>query len=358
MTTPRATITAMQYCLPPRVLGQEELAARFGEKQVADIAKLSGITERRIAEPDVTSVDLAECAARRLMAAHAIEPDTIEMIIFASQTGDYQLPASACVLHGRLGLPKTCGAFDIGLGCSAFPYALSVANGLIASGTVKGRVLLINADTLTHIIHPQDRGLVPLHGDGAVAALLEPTTGEDGLLGFELGSDGSGAEHLVVPASGARRPRTAETSREIVDTSGSVTTDEHLHMNGPAVFQFSIREVPAALKRAFEKWQIAPAELDLLVLHQANRMMLDLIYKKAGIGPEQQFFFMEKVGNMSGASSPMALAEAWRSGRLKPGTLIAVAAFGVGLSWGAALIRLPDSLADCSAAPVDYSPED
>ncbi len=355
MSAVRATLTAMHYCLPPRVLGQEELAVRFGAKQVENIAKLSGVTERRVAEPDVTSVDLAECAAQRLMAAHGIAPESIDFVLFATQTGDYQLPASACVLHGRLGLAKTCGALDIGLGCSAFPYALSVANGLIATGVAK-RILLINADTLTKVIHPQDRGLVPLHGDGAVATLLEPASGEDGLLGFELGTDGSGCQHLIIPASGARNPRTAETAREVPDETGSIHTAEHLQMNGPAVFQFSIRETPAALKRAFEKWGVAPADLDLLVLHQANKMMLDLIYKKAGLGPEQQFLFMEKIGNMSGASSPMALAEAWRSGRLKPGTLIAVAAFGVGLSWGAALIRLPETLTDCSGADVEYAP--
>jgi 3-oxoacyl-[acyl-carrier-protein] synthase-3 len=353
----RATITAMHYCLPPRVLGQEELAGRFGEKTVADIAKLSGITERRVAEPGVTSVDLAACAARRLMRAHAIAPESIDFVIFATQTGDYQLPASACVLHGRLGLAKSCGALDIGLGCSAFPYGLSVANGLIATGVAR-RVLLINADTLTKVIHPRDRGLVPLHGDGAVATLLEPATGEEGLLGFELGTDGSGGEHLIVPASGARQARTAETAREVADASGSVTTAEHLHMNGPAVFQFSIRETPAMLKRAFEQWGIGPDDLDLLVLHQANKMMLDLIYKKVGVGAERQFFFVEKIGNMSGASSPMALAHAWREGRLRPGTRVAVAAFGVGLSWGAVLLRLPAVLADCSGEPVEYAAED
>ncbi|MBC2594325.1 ketoacyl-ACP synthase III [Ruficoccus amylovorans] len=356
MTASRATITAMHYCIPPDILGQEELAERFGEKAVANIAKLSGVTERRVADPGVTSVDLAECAARRLMEAQGVAPESIDFVLFATQTGDYQLPASACVLHGRLGLAKNCGALDIGLGCSAFPYALSVANGLIATGVAR-RVLLINADTLTKVIHPRDRGLVPLHGDGAVATLLEPASGEAGLLGFELGTDGSGGEHLMIPASGARHPRSAETAREIEDETGSVHTQEHLQMNGPAVFQFSIRETPAALKRAFEKWNIAPGDLDLLVLHQANRMMLDLIYKKAGLGPEQQFFFLEKIGNMSGASSPMALAEAWRSGRLKPGTLVAVAAFGVGLSWGVALMRLPETLADCSMASVEYAPQ-
>lgn len=350
---PRATITAMHYCVPREVLTQTDLAARFSEKQVANIAKLSGITERRIAPQGVTSVDLACCAARRLFEARGIDPQSIDFVLFATQTGDYQLPASACVLHGRLGLSKQCGALDIGLGCSAFPYGLSVANGLIASG-VANRILLVNADTLTKVIHPCDRGLVPLHGDGAVVSLIEPAGEKDGLLGFELGTDGSGSEHLVIPASGARTARTEQTAADIVDDSGSVRSQEHLYMNGPAVFQFSIREVPEAIQRAFAKWGVSADDIDLLLLHQANRMMLDLIYKKVGIPPQKQFFFMEKIGNMSGASTPMALAEAWRSGRLHAGSLVALASFGVGLSWGVVLMRLPEHLPAAVDASVEF----
>lgn len=343
----------MHYCIPREVLTQEALVERFTAKQVEGIAKLSGITQRRVAPPTVTSVDLAQCATQRLLEAKGIDPQSIDFVLFATQTGDYQLPASACVLHGRLGLGKHCGAMDIGLGCSAFPYGLSVANGLIASGVAQ-RILLINADTLTKVIHPADRGLVPLHGDGAVATLIEPAAGEEGLLHFELGTDGRGSEHLIIPASGARVPRTVQTGQEIVDDSGSVRSQEHLYMNGPAVFQFSIRTVPEAIGQAFAKWGVAAADLDLLLLHQANRMMLDMIYKKLGMGADQQFFFMKDVGNMSGASTPMVLAEAWRSGRLKPGSLVALASFGVGLSWGVVLMRLPDDVPPAPAASVEF----
>lgn len=355
MTCKRAQIAAIHYCVPEGVLTQAALEERFSAQQIANIAKASGITERRIAPPAVTSVDLGEFAARQLLKAAGVLPEEIDLLVFVSQTGDYQIPASACVLHKRLGLKKHCATFDIGLGCSAFPYALSVVNGLIATGVAK-KTLLVNADTLTKVIHPKDRGLVPLHGDGAAATLLEPATGDaDGLLGFELGTDGSGCEHLMIPASGARKAKSDETKKEIVDDSGSVHSEETLYMNGPAVFQFSIREVPEAIKRAFAKWQISVADLDLLILHQANRMMLDLIYKKLGVSPEKQFFFMEKVGNMSGASTPMVLAEAWRCGRLKPGSLVAVASFGVGLSWGVALIRLPEKLIPTAGFPVDFA---
>jgi 3-oxoacyl-[acyl-carrier-protein] synthase-3 len=354
MKYPRATITAIHYCLPPQILTQDALARRFSEKQVSNIAKVSGIWERRVAPESVTSVDLGEQAVRGLLKAGKILLGDVDLLVFVTQTGDYQIPASACVLHGRLGLEKHCASFDIGLGCSAFPYALSVVNGLIATGVAR-KAVLVNADTLTKVIHPRDRGLVPLHGDGAVATLLEPSDGsEEGLLGFELGTDGLGHEHLKIPASGARKARNEETRKEIVDDSGSVRTEEHLYMNGPAVFQFSIQQVPNAIKRAFEKWKISIEDIDLLILHQANKMMLDLIYKKLAVPPAKQFFFMEKIGNMSGASTPMVLAEAWRSGRLTPGSLIVLASFGVGLSWGVALIRVPMKLADMTGVTVDY----
>jgi 3-oxoacyl-[acyl-carrier-protein] synthase-3 len=223
----------------------------------------------------------------------------------------------------------------------------------MVSGVAK-KALVINADTLTKVIHPGDRGLVPLHGDGAVVTLLEPASGEEGILGFELGTDGSGCEHLMMPVSGARRVRSDETKKEIVDDSGSVRTEEHLYMNGPAVFQFSIHEVPEAIKRAFAKWKISVNDLDMLILHQANKMMLDLIYKKLGIPIEKQFFFMKNVGNMSGASTPMVLAEAWRCGRLRAGSLIALASFGVGFSWGITLIRFPKQLPDAIQGAVDF----
>lgn len=353
MNCNRAQITAIHYCIPKEALTQEALEQRFSAQQIANIAKASGILERRVAPDGVTSVDMGERAVRGLLEAARVPFEEIDLLVFVTQTGDYQIPASACVLHGRLGLGKHCAAFDIGLGCSAFPYALSVVNGLIVSGVAR-KALLVNADTLTRVIHPRDRGLVPLHGDGAVATLLEPAEDDGGVLGFELGTDGSGSSHLVIPVSGARRPRSDATKQEIVDDSGSVRTDEHLYMNGPAVFQFSIREVPEAIKRALAKWRVAVADLDLLILHQANKMMLDLIYKKLGVPPEKQFLFMRNVGNMSGASTPMVLAEAWRSGRLKGGELVAVASFGVGLSWGVSLIRLPKVLVATGGVSVEY----
>jgi len=350
-----ATISGMHYCLPNEVLTNSQLEVRFGEKAIASIVKMAGIKERRVVTPGLTASDLATCAAHRFLEAREIDPGEIDLLIFASQTGDYQLPATACVLHHRLGLAETCACFDLNLGCSAFPYAACVASSMVESGGFR-KALVINAETITSLIHPQDRGLVPLHGDAAVVSLIERCEAGSGILWAELGTDGSGYEHLVVPASGARLPRTEETRKEIVDETGIVRTQEHLYMNGPAVFHFSLHKVPDAIKAGLKKHEMTIEDFDLVLLHQANRTMVDMIYKSLKVPPEKRFYFMENVGNASGASSPMLLAEAWRQGAIKPGSRTLLAAFGVGLSWGVLAIKWPSDMAPSRMELVDYAP--
>jgi 3-oxoacyl-[acyl-carrier-protein] synthase III len=336
-------ITGMHYCVPKHRLSNEELATRFDERQLKSIFKMAGIQERRVVAVGETASDLAYWAAKRLIDDRKIDPMEIDLLIFATQTGDYQIPATACVMHGRLGLSEKCAAFDINLGCTSFPYSLSVAHSMLVSGIAR-RALVLNADALSTVIHPKDRGLVPLHGDGAVATLLEPSSSNGGFIGFSLGTEGTGYRHLMMPASGARMPRTSETRNEITDDSGSVRTQEHLHMNGPAIFHFSVYKIPEVIKAVLDRFNLTVADLDLVLLHQANKTMIDLIYKALDVPPEKRFYFIEAVGNTSGASSPMALAEAWRQSRLRPGTRTLLAAFGVGLSWGITIIEWPENM--------------
>lgn len=345
-------ISGMHYCIPRQRLTNDELAARFDERQIKSIVKMAGIQERRIVTGGETASDLAYWAASRLLEDRRVAPSDIDLLIFASQTGDYQIPATACVLHGRLGFSEKCAAFDINLGCTSFPYALSVAHSMLMSGVAK-KALVLNAEALTTVIHPKDRGLVPLHGDGAVATLLEPTRNRGGFVGFSLGTDGTGFNHLIIPASGARMPRTADTKVEVVDESGIVRTQEHLHMDGPAIFHFSVYKVPEVIEDALRHFDLTIADLDLVILHQANKTMIDFIYKALGVPPEKRFYFIETVGNTSGASSPMALAEAWRQGRLKPGGRTLLAAFGVGLSWGVTIIEWPDDIGPAVAGSIE-----
>ncbi len=346
------TITGMHYCVPTRVLGNGELEPRFGEKALASIVKMAGIRERRVVDPGTTAADLAFCAAQRFIAARSIRPEEIDLLVFASLTGDYQLPATACVLHARLGLAETCACFDLGLGCSAFPYAARVAAAMVEAGGFR-KALVINAETMTTLIHPMDRGLVPLHGDAAVVSLIEPCAEGEGILWAELGTDGSGYEHLIVPASGARLPRSEATRQEIQDETGVIRTQEHLYMNGPAIFHFSLHKVPEAIHAALQKHGMTLEDFDLVLLHQANRTMVDMIYKTLKVPPEKRFYFLETVGNAGGASSPMLLAEAWRQGRIKPGGRTLLAAFGAGLSWGVLAIQWPTQLAPSPMEEVD-----
>jgi len=345
-------ITGMHYCLPKKRLTNDELVSRFGERQIKSIVKMAGVQERRVVEAGETASDLAYLAAIRLLAGRGIDPKEIDLLIFASQTADYQIPATACVLHGRLGLDANCAAFDINLGCTSYPYSLSVAHSMILSG-VAHKALVLNADALTTVIHPLDRGLVPLHGDGAAATLLEPASGSGGFVGFLLGTDGSGYQHLIIPASGARIRRTDESKQEIRDESGIIRTKEHLYMNGPAVFHFSIYKVPEVIKQALNRFNLTINDLDLVLLHQANKTMVDQIYRVLEVPPEKRFYFMEKVGNLSGASTPTLLAEAWRQNRLRPGTRTLLASFGVGLSWGVTVIEWPDDLKPAFTASIE-----
>lgn len=346
-----ATITAMHYCIPRQRLTNADLAQRFDARQLKSIIKMAGIQERRVVAPGETAADLAYWAAQRLLADRAIDPQSIDLLIFASQTGDYQLPATACVLHARLGCAEHCAAFDINMGCSSYPYSLSVAHSMVAAGLAR-RALVVNADALTTVIHPLDRGLVPLHGDAAVATLVEPTA-EGGFRGFLLGTDGSGAPHLMIPASGARNPRTAATRQESSDESGIVRTQEHLFMNGPAIFHFSVYKIPEVIRQALDRFELIVADLDLVILHQANRTMIDMIYRALEVPPEKRFYFMETVGNTSGAATPLTLAEAWRQGRVQPGSRTLLASFGVGLSWGVTVIEWPANLGPAVAGSVE-----
>lgn len=350
------TITGMHYCVPQQRLTNEDLAERFGERQIASIIKMAGIRERRVVSPGETAADLAYWAARRLIDDRQIDPKEIDLLIFATQTGDYQIPATACIMHERLHLAENCAAFDINLGCTSYPYSLSVAHSMIAAG-VAHKALVINADALTPLLHPMDRGLVPLHGDGAVASIVEPVKGAGGFRGFLLGTDGSGYRHLMIPASGARIPRSEMTKREIQDDSGIIRTQENLHMNGPAIFHFSVYKIPEVIRQALDRFQLTIDDLDLVLLHQANKTMVDHIYRALKVPAEKRFYFMEMIGNVSGAATPLLLAEAWRQGLVRPGTRTLLAAFGVGLSWGVMIIEWPEDVGSAVQGLVEPGEE-
>jgi 3-oxoacyl-[acyl-carrier-protein] synthase-3 len=331
-----AHIRAIATHLPKRVLGNEELAALYPSWPADKIFEKTGIRERRIAAEDETATDLAAQAAEKLLASGVCRREDIDFMILCTQAPDFVLPTSACILQNRLGLRRDIGAFDINLGCSGFVYGLSVAAGLIAAG-VADNILLLTADTYSKYIHPGDKSVRTLFGDGAAATLISRS--DTGTMGpFVFGTDGGGAHDLIVESGGFRTPRSAETALETEDRTGNVRSRDHLYMNGANVMNFSLREVPRTLSRLIELTGGSVDDVDYVVFHQANKFMLDALQKKLALPPEKVPRGYESVGNTVSSTIPFVLAEMLENGQMAPGTRIMLIGFGVGLSWAGAAI--------------------
>ena len=334
-----ARIAAITTHLPERVLSNDDLAELYPAWPAAKILEKTGIHERRIAAADETTVDLAYAAAIRLFDSGAITRGEVDFLILCTQAPDYFLPTSACVLQHRLGLPTSVGALDINLGCSGFVYGLSLAAGLIASGAA-ANIVLLTADTYSKFIHPQDKSVRTLFGDGAAATLIQ--AGEPGgtaaIGAFVFGTDGSGAGDLIVEAGASRLPCSASTAEETTDRTGNVRSRDNLYMNGGAVLYFTLREVPRAVAALMEKTGTTADDYDKFVLHQANKFMLDAIQKKLEIPPERVSRHFERIGNTVSSTIPFVLEREMADGGCSPGARMMLVGFGVGLSWAAASI--------------------
>lgn len=327
-------INTIEYSLPENILTNEELAKIYPEWTADKILSKTGIARRHIVSENECASDLAEKAARKLFSSGVASPNEIDFILLATQSPDYFLPTTACILQDRLGIPQSSGALDFNLGCSAFIYGLAMAKSLVNTGVAK-KVLLLTAETYSKYIHPMDKSNRTIFGDGAAATLI--CEGGHDIGEFNLGTDGSGKDYLIVPSGASRLAVSEETSKEIED-NGSVRTQNNLYMNGPEVFNFSIRVVPQSIKNILDKHNLDLANIDLFVFHQANKFMLDYLRKKIKI-PEEKFYFdMEDIGNTVSATIPIALKRAEEKGRLKKGDKVLIIGFGVGLSWGSTIL--------------------
>jgi 3-oxoacyl-[acyl-carrier-protein] synthase III len=350
-----STIRAIAHALPATTLTYEDLVARFGEKQVASIYRMSGIRDRRVVAPGQCASDLALAAARRLIEHTHVDPAGIDALIFVSQTSDYRIPATSSRLQAELGFPERCTTFDVNQACASFIFGLQAAHSMIVARTAH-RVLLLNGDALTTLINPNDRGLVALHGDAAAATLIEPSNADaGGIEFFAVGTDGKNFDRLIVPAGGARLPCGSETCVEETDSTGCTRSKQQLFMDGPAIFHFALYKIKDFLKELLQQKGLSIADFDLVLLHQANKTMVDMLYKSLDVSADKQFYYMERVGNSSGASLPSLLAQAWREGRVKPGSRTLLCAFGGGLSWGAASVRWPDDADAAIPGSVDVA---
>jgi 3-oxoacyl-[acyl-carrier-protein] synthase-3 len=334
----QAAIAAIEYYLPEKTVTTGDLSALFPEWSVGKIDDKTGIRVRHIAAPEECSSDLAVAAATKLFNSGVCGPEAIDYVLFCTQSPDYFLPTTACLIQDRLGIPTTAGALDFNLGCSGYVYGLGLAQGLIATGQAS-RVLLLTAETYSKFLHPRDRSVRTIFGDAASATLLTAEEAAAPLIGpFVYGTDGRGGLNLIVPAGGMRRPRTAESAVAVEDETGNVRSPDNLYMSGADIFSFTIDAVPKAVGVLLQKAEISLADVDLFVFHQANRYMLEHLRKRLKIPPEKFQLTLEHCGNTVSSTIPIALKHAALEGRLRAGSRIMVVGFGVGYSWGAAML--------------------
>ncbi|PYS59808.1 MAG: 3-oxoacyl-ACP synthase [Acidobacteria bacterium] len=336
----KAAIKAVTSFLPAGELTNDQLAEEFGTWHGNQIFEKTGVTVRHVSARDECASDLAVAAANKLFESGVCASEEIDFLVLVTQMPDYFMPTTACLVQNRLGLRTTCGAIDINLGCSGFIYGLAVAKSLVEAA-VASTVLLITSDTYTKWINPKDRSTRTLFGDGAAATLVSGVESESDLIGpFVLGSDGRGVKDIVVPAGGFRRPVTPETSIPREDETGSWRSEENLFMNGGEVLAFTIRTVPPVIDELLRKSGLTLDDVELVIPHQANKFMLERLRAKLKVPSEKYWIDMKESGNTVSATIPIAIESARNQGRLKSGDRALVAGFGVGYSWGAAMIRI------------------
>ena len=292
------------------------------------ITSRTGIKERRIADENTAASDVAYGAAEKALKAAGVSPQELDVIIVGTITPDFIFPSTGCVLQSRLGAKKAY-AFDLMAGCSGFLYTLHVAEGIIKSGGAE-KILAIGVDVLSKVTDFEDRSTCILFGDGAGAAVLTASD-EPGILSSILSSDGNDWDLLYVPAGGSRMPIGEEVLK---------SRDQYIKMKGNDVFKVAVKNMESATMDALSKANISPEDIDLFVPHQANYRILEAVRKRLNFPEEKVFANLDKYGNTSGASIPLALDEAVRQGRVKEGNLVLFAAFGAGFTWGASVVRL------------------
>jgi 3-oxoacyl-[acyl-carrier-protein] synthase-3 len=329
-----AFIKAISYYLPEKCLTNEDLVGEFPEWTVEKIASKVGVKKRHIASVDETASDMAALAAEKLFAEHSIDRNTIDFVLLCTQSPDYFLPTSACILQNRLGLNTEIGAMDYNLGCSGYIYGLSLSKGLIVSGIAQN-VLLLTAETYSKHIHPRDKGNRTIFGDAATAGLIS-SEGFAEIGNFSLGTDGRGAENLIVKRGALRQPEAKGDSD--TDENHNFKSSDYLYMNGGEIFNFTADAVPILVDKVLQKNRLTREDIDLFVFHQANRYMMNYLRKLIGIDSDKFYIYLENVGNTVSSTIPVALYEAQKEGKLAGNVLLA--GFGVGYSWGGVSLNI------------------
>ena len=311
--------------LPEKVETNDDLQNEFPSWNLDLIYSKTGIRARHIAAPDECASDLGVQAAEKLFREHQIERDSIDFLLFCTQTPDYPLPTTACLMQDRLGLRTSCGALDFNLGCSGYVYGLSLADGLIRGGTAR-RILLVTAETYSKYIHKTDRSLRTIFGDGAAATLIEASD-EPTLNGFQFGTDGSGANTLTLTQSGIRTPETAIQPRH------RHRWPSDLYMDGPSLINFTVGAIPKLVENFLSSTGTAREDIHLYVMHQATLKMLEQLRQRLELPEEKMPVVLENVGNTVSSTIPIVIDHLRTNNQVSVGDTNLLIGFGVGLSW-------------------------
>jgi 3-oxoacyl-[acyl-carrier-protein] synthase-3 len=333
----KAVIRGIAYHLPEQELANEQLTADYPDWHIEKIQEKIGIQTRHIAAPEEFASDLGVTACRKLFASGVCQAHDIDFLLFCTQSPDYFLPTTACLVQDRLGLPTHAGALDFNLGCSGYIYGLGLAKGLVETGQARN-VLLVTAETYSKHIHPGDRSVRMIFGDAAAATLVSAGAGE-GIGPLVYGTDGRGGDNLMVPSGGMRQLRTDETARLQTDKKGNTRTADHLFMNGPKVFTFTQKAVPTLVDTLLAKCGLTLESVDHFVFHQANHYMLESLRRKIRIPQEKFLTAFEHFGNTVSSTIPIVLQEKVSQGVIRPGHRVMLVGFGVGYSWGATMVE-------------------
>lgn len=334
-------IKAMSACVPKKIVYNKDLGYLIPEEEIEKTIQNIGVVERRVVDDDVCASDLCYKAALKLMEDNDIDPNSIDVLLFMSQTSDYRIPATAPILQHRLGLSNDTLCLDLSLGCSGFVFALSTAYAYANMGL---RVLLLDGETFSKIVNKRDKVDWPLYGDGATATLVEQGDFEESV--FILKSDGAGKDSVII-RDGMRNKITPESCIEKEEEEGNIRSGLEVFMDGMAVFNFAMKRVPKSIKEIVEVSGTTMEDIDWLVFHQANKFMTDFFTKKLKFNPEKVPYCIQKYGNTSSTSVPLTIVSELHD-KLKNGDRVVMSGFGAGLSWGTARVVFND----CKISPV------
>ena len=332
-------LKAISYYLPENILSNAQIVTEFPEWSIEKIESKVGIKQRHIAAHDEFVSDMAVRASQKLFLEHDIDPKTIDFVLLCTQSPDYFLPTTACIVQNLLSIPTSAGALDFNLGCSGYVYGLGLAKGLIETQQA-ANVLLITAETYTKHIHPKDKSVRTVFGDAASASLVSANVNNlqsPKIYGLVYGTDGRGAENLIVKRGAMRQPN--RDAADFEDEFGNTHNENNLYMNGAEIFVFTLKNVPKLVRQILDKTQLTFDDIDLFVFHQANQYMLEALRHKLKI-PEHKFFvFVENCANTVSSTIPISLHEALKQKKIKQGDKVLLAGFGVGYSWAGAVVE-------------------